>query len=215
MIHEVLVVGALQCNCSILGDEETREAIVIDPGDEVERILAILRKHNLKARYILNTHAHFDHVGNCCELKEVTGAEIWLHKADLPIYESAPRQAALFAMYGVKPVRVTAVDQFLQDADGLQVGKIATHAIHTPGHTPGSLSFHVPGSARNLLFAGDTLFNGSIGRTDLPGGDFRQILKSIRDRLFTFDDDTEVWPGHGPKTTIGWERRTNPFLQNL
>ena len=214
MIHEVLVVGALQCNCSILGDEETREAIVIDPGDEVERILAVLKKHTLKAKYILNTHAHFDHVGNCRELKETTGAEIWLHKADLPIYESAPRQAAMFAMYGVKPIRMTAVDQFMRDADGVQVGKIAAQVIHTPGHTPGSLSLHVPQSNSDVLFAGDTLFNGSIGRTDLPGGDFHQILKSIKDRLFAFDDDTEVWPGHGPKTTIGWERRTNPFLQD-
>ena len=215
MIHEVLVVGALQCNCSILGDEETREAIVIDPGDEVERILAILKRHNLTAKYIINTHAHFDHVGNCRELKEATGAEIWLHKADLPIYESAPRQAALFAMYGVKPIRMTAVDQFMRDADGVQVGKIAARVIHTPGHTPGSLSLHVPRSNSDVLFAGDTLFNGSIGRTDLPGGDFHQILKSIKDRLFIFDDDTEVWPGHGSKTTIGWERRTNPFLQDL
>jgi len=214
MIHEVLVVGALQCNCSILGDEETREAIVIDPGDEVERILAVLKKHTLKAKYILNTHAHFDHVGNCRELKEATGAEIWLHKADLPIYESAPRQAAMFAMYGVKPIRMTAVDQFMRDDDGVQVGKIAARVIHTPGHTPGSLSLHVPRSNSDVLFAGDTLFNGSIGRTDLPGGDFHQILKSIKDRLFAFDDDTEVWPGHGPKTTIGWERRTNPFLQD-
>lgn len=215
MIHEVLVVGALQCNCSILGDEETREAIVIDPGDEVERILAVLKKHKLTAKYILNTHAHFDHVGNCRELKEATGAEIWLHKADLPIYESAPRQAALFAMYGVKPIRMTAVDQFLKDSDGVQVGKIAAQVIHTPGHTPGSLSVHIPAGNRDTLFAGDTLFNGSIGRTDLPGGDFYQILKSIKERLLTFDDDTEVWPGHGPKTTIGWERRTNPFLQGL
>ena len=215
MIHEVLVVGALQCNCSILGDEETREAIVLDPGDEVERILAVLKKHKLKAKYILNTHAHFDHVGNCRELKEATGAEIWLHKADLPIYESAPRQAAMFAMYGVKPIRMTAVDQFMRDADGVQVGKIAAQVIHTPGHTPGSLSLHVPRSNSDVLFAGDTLFNGSIGRTDLPGGDFHQILKSIKDRLFAFDDDTEVWPGHGPKTTSDWERRTNPFLQDL
>ena len=151
MIHEVLVVGALQCNCSILGDEETREAIVIDPGDEVERILAVLKKHTLKAKYILNTHAHFDHVGNCRELKEATGAEIWLHKADLPIYESAPRQAALFAMYGVKPIRMTAVDQFMRDDDGVQVGKIAARVIHTPGHTPGSLSLHVPRSNRDVL----------------------------------------------------------------
>jgi len=215
MIHEVLAVGALQCNCSILGDEETRQAIVIDPGDEVERILTVLNTHNLRARYILNTHAHFDHVGNCCELKEATGAEIWLHKADLPIYETAPRQAELFAMYGVNPIRMAAVDLFPRDADGVSVGKIAAQLIHTPGHTPGSLSIHVPGGTKDTLFAGDTLFNGSIGRTDLPGGDFDQILRSIKERLLTLDDDTEVWPGHGPKTTIGRERRRNPFLQNL
>lgn len=215
MIHEVVVVGPLQCNCSVLGDEETREAIVIDPGDEVERILAVLKRHNLKARYIVNTHAHFDHVGNCCDLKEATGAEIWLHKADLPIYETAPRQAALFSLYGVRPIRMTAVDQYLKDADGLQVGKIAAQALHTPGHTPGSLSLHVPGDLRDILFAGDTLFSGSIGRTDLPGGDLHRLLKSIKDRMLTLDDATEVWPGHGPKTTIGRERRTNPFLQGL
>lgn len=215
MIHEVVVVGPLQCNCSILGDEGTREAIVIDPGDEVERILALLKQHNLQAKYIINTHAHFDHVGNCCDLKEATGARIWLHKADQPIYESAPRQAALFAMYGVKPIRMTGVDQWLRDADGVQVGRIAAQVIHTPGHTPGSLSLHVPGSAADILFAGDTLFNGSIGRTDLPGGDLHQILTSIKGRLLALDDDTVVWPGHGPKTTIGRERRTNPFLQDL
>jgi hydroxyacylglutathione hydrolase len=215
MIHEVLVVGPLQCNCSILGDEKTREAIVIDPGDEVERILEVLKRHKLKVKYILNTHAHFDHVGNCCELKEATGAEIWLHRADLPIYESAPQQAELFAGYGVEPIRLCPVDRFVKDADGVQVGTIAAEFLHTPGHTPGSLSIHVPGNAKSILFPGDTLFAGSIGRTDLPEGDFQQILKSIKERLLTLDDDTEVWPGHGPKTTIGWERRTNPFLQDL
>jgi len=215
MIHEVLVVGALQCNCSILGDEDTREAIVVDPGDEVERILAVLKKHRLQAKTIINTHAHFDHVGSCADLKEVTGAAIWLHRADLSIYETAPRQAQMFAEYGVDPVRVTPVDQFIRDGDGLQVGKLAAQIIHTPGHTPGSLSLHLPGSARDLLLAGDTLFQGSIGRTDLPGGDFDQILKSIKDRLLRLDDETEVWPGHGPRTTIGRERRTNPFLRGL
>jgi glyoxylase-like metal-dependent hydrolase (beta-lactamase superfamily II) len=215
MIHEVLVVGALQCNCSILGDEETHEAIVIDPGDEVERILAILKRHDLKAKYILNTHAHFDHVGNCCDLKEATGAEIWLHKADLAIYDSAPQQAEFFAPYGVEPIRISPVDRFVRDADGVQVGKLAAQVIHTPGHTPGSLSIHLPGSANNIVFAGDTLFFGSIGRTDLPGGDFHRMMKSIKERLLTLDDDTLVWPGHGPKTTIGHERRTNPFIQDL
>jgi glyoxylase-like metal-dependent hydrolase (beta-lactamase superfamily II) len=215
MIHEVLVVGALQCNCSILGDEETREAIVVDPGDEVERILAVLRKHQLRAKVIINTHAHFDHVGDCAELKEATGASIWLHRADLSIYEAAPRLAEMFAEYGVDPVRVTPVDQFIRDGDGLQIGKLAAQIIHTPGHTPGSLSLHVPDSARDVLLAGDTLFQGGIGRTDLPGGDFDQILKSIKDRLLRLDDETVVWPGHGPKTSIGRERRTNPFLQGL
>ena len=118
-------------------------------------------------------------------------------------------------MYGVRPIRMTAVDQFIRDADGVQVGTIGAQVIHTPGHTPGSLSIHVPGSAADTLFAGDTLFSGSIGRTDLPGGDFRQILKSIKERLLTLDDDTVVWPGHGPQTTIGQERRSNPFLQDL
>jgi glyoxylase-like metal-dependent hydrolase (beta-lactamase superfamily II) len=215
MIHEVLPVGPLQCNCSILGDETTREAIVIDPGDEVERILAVLAAHDLRVRYIVNTHAHFDHVGNCCELKQATGAEIWLHKGDLPIYETAPRQAAAFADYGVKPIHLAPVDRYLADADGLQVGRIAAEAIHTPGHTPGSLSLHVPGADRHMLFAGDTLFRDSIGRTDLPGGDMHQILRSIRDRLLCLDDQTEVWPGHGPMTTIGRERRRNPFLRDL
>jgi glyoxylase-like metal-dependent hydrolase (beta-lactamase superfamily II) len=215
MIHEVLAVGPLQCNCSILGDETTREAIVIDPGDEVERILAVLAARDLRARYIVNTHAHFDHVGNCRELKEATGAEIWLHKSDLPIYETAPRQAAAFATYGVKPISLAPVDHYLADADGVQVGTIAAEAIHTPGHTPGSLSLYVPGTDRNVLFAGDTLFRDSIGRTDLPGGDMHQILRSIRDRLLRLDDQTEVWPGHGPMTTIGRERRLNPFLRNL
>ncbi len=215
MIHEVLTVGPLQCNCQILGDKATREAIVIDPGDEVERILALLRKHDLRVRYIVNTHAHFDHVGNCRELKEATGAEIWLHRADLPTYETAPRQAALFADYGVKPIHLAPVDRYLGDADGLQVGSIAAEAIHTPGHTPGSLSLHVPAGDRNVLFAGDTLFRDSIGRTDLPGGDMEEILRSIRERLLRLDDETEVWPGHGPKTTIGRERRLNPFLRDL
>ena len=212
MIHEVIVVGPLQCNCSVLGDEETREAIIIDPGDEVERILAVLKKHRLTAKTIINTHAHFDHVGNCCELKEATGAEIWLHKADLAMYETAPRQAALFAMYGVRPIRLMPVDQPVTDGDGIRIGKLAAQIIHTPGHTPGSLGLLVPGSSLDKVFAGDTLFSGSVGRTDLPGGDFDRLLKSIRERLLVLDDDTEVWPGHGPKTTIGRERRSNPFL---
>ena len=215
MIHEVLTVGALQCNCSILGDEETHEAIVVDPGDEVERILAVLTRHGLTAKYILNTHAHFDHVWNCCELKEATGAEIWLHKADLPIYDSAPRQAELFAAYGVGPIRLSPVDRFIQDADDLLIGTLAAQVVHTPGHSPGSVGLLVPGSAYNTLFAGDTLFSGSIGRTDLPGGDFRQMMRSIKERLITLDDETLIWPGHGPKTTIGHERRTNPFIQDL
>jgi glyoxylase-like metal-dependent hydrolase (beta-lactamase superfamily II) len=215
MIHEVLSVGPLQCNCSVLGDETTREAIVIDPGDEVERILEVVRKHHLQVKYILNTHAHFDHVGRCQDLKEATGAEVWLHRADLPIYETAPRQAALFADYGVKAIRLATPDGFLTDADGVRVGSLVAEVIHTPGHTPGSLSLHVPGDTRNLLLAGDTLFRDSVGRTDLPGGDAQRLVRSIRDRLLCLDDDTEVWPGHGPRTTIGHERRRNPFLQDL
>lgn len=211
MIHEILVVGPLQCNCSILGDEETREAIVIDPGDEVRQILDILAHHNLTLKYIINTHAHFDHVGNVHELREATGAQVFLHREDLPIYEAVPRQAMFF---GLRAPTITPVDSYIKDGEGVQVGKIAAQAIHTPGHTPGSISIQVPGE-KETLFAGDTLFNGSIGRTDLPGGDFEAIMRSIKERLLPFDDETVVIPGHGPVTTMGWERRYNPFLREF
>jgi len=215
MIHEVLTVGPLQCNCSILGDEETQDAIVIDPGDEVERILGRLKAHDLRLRYILNTHAHFDHIGNCAELKAATGAEILLHQDDLSLYQAAPGQAQLFAGYGVGRIRIAPVDRFVRDAESIQIGKVEGRILHTPGHSPGSLGLLVPAGAGDLLLAGDTLFQGSVGRTDLPGGDYEQLLRSIQKQLLCLDDDTLVWPGHGPRTTIGRERRSNPFLRGL
>jgi glyoxylase-like metal-dependent hydrolase (beta-lactamase superfamily II) len=213
MIHEVLVVGALQCNCSILGDEETREAIVVDPGDEVEAVLAALDKHGLKCRVILNTHTHIDHVGGNHTLRERTGARLMLHEKDLPLYDMLHLQAELLG--GMMPVPSRApVDEHIHQGDRVRAGGLEAEVLHTPGHTPGSLCFHVEGAAP-LLLSGDTLFAGSIGRTDLWGGDYDEELASIRTRLLALDDGTRVIPGHGPETSIGRERRRNPFLAGL
>jgi len=209
MIHEVLSVGMLACNCSILGDESTREAVVIDPGDEVERVQKILAEHGLHAKYIVATHAHIDHVGGIEKLKHATGAAVLMHEADLPLYQNLALQAEWL---GVPPPGVVNVDQFLKEGDTLRCGALTLEVLHTPGHSPGSLSLHLPGEKQGIL-SGDTLFQGSIGRTDLWGGSFDEILRSIRYRLLIFPDATPVFPGHGPATTIGEERESNPFLQ--
>ena len=203
MIHEILPVGMLACNCSIVGDEETGEAIVIDPGDEVERVQEVLARHKLRAKYIVATHAHIDHVGGLEGLKRATGAAVLMHAGDLPLYENLAIQAEWL---GVPPPGVATVDQFLKEGDTLRIGSHVLEVLHTPGHSPGSLSLHLPGE-QEKLFSGDTLFQGSIGRTDLWGGSYEEILRSIHDRLLVF-------PGHGPETVIGWERETNPFLGN-
>jgi len=211
MIHEILPVGMLACNCSILGDEQTGEAVVIDPGDEVERVQEVLSRHDLKVRYIVATHAHIDHVGGIEKLKKATGAAVLLHAGDLPLYQNLALQAAWL---GVLPPGAVDVDQFLKDGDTLRWGSCRLQVLHTPGHSPGSLSLHLSGDQARI-FSGDTLFQGSIGRTDLWGGSFDQILGSIRGTLLRFPDDTPVFPGHGPATTIGDERETNPFLQGI
>lgn len=211
MIHEILPVGMLACNCSIIGDEETGEAVVIDPGDEVERVQEILARHNLNAKYIVVTHAHIDHVGGIEKLKQATGAAVLMHKDDLPLYENLAMQAAWL---GVRPPGITEVDQFLREGDTVRWGSLALEVLHTPGHSPGSLSLHLPGEHKRI-FSGDTLFQGSIGRTDLWGGSFDDILRSIQTTLLRFPDETSVFPGHGPPTTIGEEREYNPFLQGL
>ena len=211
MIHEILPVGLLQCNCSIVGDESSGEAIVIDPGDEIERVQEILTRHNLKAKYIVATHAHIDHVGGIEKLQRATGATVLMHRDDLPLYQNMAIQAALL---GVRTPGAVKVDDLLKPGDVLRWGSLALEVMHTPGHSPGSVSLHLPGESRRI-FSGDTLFQGSIGRTDLWGGDYKQILQSIRNSLLPFPDQTPVYPGHGQPTTIGEERESNPFLQGL
>ena len=216
LIHEVLPVGWLQCNCSIIGDPATREAIVLDPGDEVDRITALLNRHKLRVKAIVSTHAHIDHVGGLRKLHDLTGAPVMMHPDDLPLYQAMDTQAAWI---GMRPPELTEVHQLLKEGDAVRWGAFEAHVMHTPGHTPGSLCLFVPRDAGKValpsphLFAGDTLFAGSIGRTDLWGGSFEEIMRSLRGKLLTLPDETLVYPGHGPATTIGRERASNPFLQ--
>ena len=210
MIHEILPVGMLQCNCSIFGDEQSREALVIDPGDEIQRVLAILAKHQLRVKATIITHAHIDHIGGAQKLKAATGAPVYMNANDQPLSEQLDTQAAWLGM--ATPER-TKIDVDAREGEKVALGPAEFHVLHTPGHTQGSISLWIP--AENKLIAGDTLFLDSIGRTDLPGGDYEQILRSIHDKLLPLDDSTAVTPGHGPNTTIGRERARNPFLQGL
>jgi glyoxylase-like metal-dependent hydrolase (beta-lactamase superfamily II) len=207
MIHEVLPVGVLQCNCSILGDEASREAIVVDPGDDIPRIMAVLARHKLTVKQILITHAHIDHIAGAARLKKLTGAPILYNPNDLPLVKMMDAQAAWL---GMEPPEVTPPDDTLDDGRIIAITGLAGNILHTPGHTQGSVCLHLP--AQNLLIAGDTLFAGSAGRTDLPGGDGPMLLRSIHNKLLPLPDATIVIPGHGPRTTIGQERESNPFL---
>jgi hydroxyacylglutathione hydrolase len=210
MILETFPVGPLQCNCTILGDEAAGEAIVIDPGDEVGRIHRRLSELGLKLKQILITHGHIDHVGGALKLKRLTGAPILMNEADLEQLALMDKQAAWL---GVETPETASPDEAL--ANGKQVGlaNYTAEVLHTPGHTQGSVCLHF--APLNLLIAGDTLFAGSIGRTDLPGGNTEQILESIRERLLSLPDATRVIPGHGPATTIAVERRGNPYVRGL
>ena len=210
MIHEILPVGMLQCNCSILGDEASREAIVIDPGDNIDQILEILARLNLKVKAIVITHAHIDHIGGAAKLKAATGAPVYMNDNDAPLYDALETQAGWL---GIPTPGRTEIDSPLRDGDLLRLGATELLALHTPGHTQGSVSLWIP--SENKLLAGDTLFRDSIGRTDLPGGDGRMILQSIQGKLMTLPDDAIVIPGHGQSTTIGREKKFNPFLRNL
>lgn len=258
----------LQCNCSIIGDPETREALVVDPGDEVTRILDLIGRYQLTVSAIVSTHAHIDHVGGLCKLHQYTGAPVLMHRDDLPLYQAMEMQAAFL---GIAPPDLTEIDQLLKEGDILRWGSLEAKVIHTPGHTPGSVSLYLPHevkkdtapeapavdvpkdgeedekeegedfqeeetaeeseeeaereglteSAKPLivvprapqLFSGDTLFAGSIGRTDLWGGSMDQIMDSLRTKLLHLPDETIVFPGHGPVTSIGHERELNPFLR--
>ena len=245
LIHEIIPVGMLQCNCSILGDPTTREAIVVDPGDEVERVLEILRRHDLKVRAIVSTHTHIDHVGGLAGLHAATGAPVLIHKDDLELYSNLEMQANWL---GVATPETMRIQDFVKEGDTLRWGGFTARVLHTPGHTPGSISLvverrtaaeiaspeagerhgahghahahpatkqapHDAATETSRLIAGDTLFQGSIGRTDLWGGSFKDILKSIHDKLLTLPDETLVTPGHGANTTIGAERAHNPYLR--
>jgi glyoxylase-like metal-dependent hydrolase (beta-lactamase superfamily II) len=210
MIHEILPVGVLQCNCSIFGDETTRHAIVIDPGDEIQRILAVLQRHSLTATAIVITHAHIDHIGGAQKLKLATGAPVYMNLQDTELQAMLDVQATWL---GMRTPEAVAIDAPLKDGDKLLIGATEVHVLHTPGHTPGSICLWMP--AERKLVAGDTLFRDSIGRTDLPGGNSRQILQSIHDQLLPLPGDTEVFPGHGESTTIAREKRSNYFLQGL
>jgi hydroxyacylglutathione hydrolase len=208
MILETFPVGPLQCNCTLLGDEETREAIVIDPGDEIGRIHRRLTTLGLSLKQILITHAHIDHVGGALRLKALTGAPIYLNENDLPLLQMMAAQAAWL---GVDSPETAPPDEPLNDGQRVGLANYPAQIIHTPGHTQGSICLYF--APLKMILAGDTLFAGSIGRTDLPGGNPEQIIDSIHSRLLTLPDDTKVVPGHGPTTTIGAERKTNPFLQ--
>jgi hydroxyacylglutathione hydrolase len=210
MIHEIFPVGPLGCNCSILADETTRRATVIDPGEDVERIVAVLERHGLQVEQIVITHGHIDHVGGAAKLKRRTGAPIYMNQRDLPLLQMMEIQAGWL---GVATPETVPPDVDASDLLALRIAESPAQVLHTPGHTEGSICLHLP--ERELLLAGDTLFAGSIGRTDLPGGDLKKILRSLHDRLLPLPETTRVIPGHGAATTIGQERETNPFLTGL
>jgi|SRR6266404_7729590 len=213
MILETFPVGLLQCNCSVFGDESTGEALVIDPGDEIARVVAVLAKHKLRVKMIAVTHAHIDHIGGAKKLRDLTGAPVYMNTADAELYDMLDTQAAWIGMR--QAPEQGPIDASLNDGDKLIVGSATGTVLHTPGHTQGSVSLYFPLTNEKRLFAGDTLFEGSIGRTDLPGGNGKQILRSIRDKLLVLPEETIVVPGHGGLTTIGDERDSNPFLQDL
>jgi glyoxylase-like metal-dependent hydrolase (beta-lactamase superfamily II) len=212
MIREILPVGALQCNCTVFGDETTREAIVVDPGDgsDLARLEAVLAKHQLRVKAIVITHAHIDHLGGANKLRASTGAPVWMNASD---HELSLRLDMQAAWLGMPEPESPVIDEDARDGATLHLSGTEFHVLHTPGHTPGSMCLYAP--ALQVLAAGDTLFLDSVGRTDLPGGDGHALFRSIKTKLLKLPDETEVICGHGPRTTIGRERNRNPFLRGL
>lgn len=211
MIVESFGVGPLQCNCTILADDTTNEAIVIDGGDGVDAVLERLNARGLKATLLVHTHAHIDHIFDVGRLRDETNGRALLHPGDLPLYRALPEQARAFGLW--PDARIVDLDGDLRDGDVLSAGSIRAEVLHTPGHTPGSVCFAASAGDETLLVTGDTLFAGAIGRWDLGGTSMEDIVASIHAKLMDYPDATRVIPGHGPHTTIGHERGTNPFLQ--
>ncbi len=207
LVFDSLETGPLATNCYIVGDSETRQAAVVDPGGHVGAIRSALDRHGLTCKYIVNTHAHFDHVGGNAELKKATGAELLIHPAEADWLLQLEAQARMF---GLSAAASPAADRTLGEGDVLSLGELRLEVRHTPGHSPGSVSLVLAGQKKILV--GDLVFAGSIGRTDLPGGSFEELRQSVFDKIFCHPDDTALYPGHGPATTVGRERRTNPFL---
>ncbi len=205
MIIKTLPVGPIMANCYILGCEETKEAAVIDPGDEADRILTALAKEKLTVKVIINTHGHFDHVGANRKMKDVTGAPILIHAGDEPMLDQLSSAAASF---GLSSENSPPPDKTLNDGDTVSFGKITLSVLHTPGHSPGGISLHTG----DHVFVGDLLFSGSIGRTDLPGGDYNTLVKSVHEKIFPLGDSVTVHSGHGPDTSVGREKKSNPFV---
>ncbi|MBS1120242.1 MAG: fold metallo-hydrolase [Deltaproteobacteria bacterium] len=211
LLRETFPAGQFQCNCTILACGDTKDAVIIDPGGEVERIAEIVAQYDLSVTSIIHTHAHLDHIYCTRDVKEAHGGTVCLHQGDGFLYDGFAMQAGMFG-WQVRPT--VPVERWIVDGDRVQLGHQTLEVIHTPGHTPGSVCFEVSdGDAGRLLFAGDTLFRRSIGRTDLPGGDSATLTRSIRERLYTRDLDTVVIPGHGPSTVLGDEARGNPFVR--
>jgi hydroxyacylglutathione hydrolase len=205
VILKTLVVGPIQANCYILGCERTNLAGVIDPGGDANRILMVLAKEGLRLVYIINTHGHFDHTTDNKRLKEVTGAQLVIHRADAPMIMN---QSEKGSMWGIRIENSPAPDRYVEEGDMIAFGDISLKVLHTPGHSAGGISLFTD----KMVFVGDTLFAGSIGRTDFPGGDYKSLIRHVREKIFTLGDDVVVYPGHGPRTTVGQERQTNPFF---
>jgi glyoxylase-like metal-dependent hydrolase (beta-lactamase superfamily II) len=210
LLRETFPAGPLQCNCSVLACGDTKDAIIVDPGGETERIAQIVAHYDLTVRAIVHTHAHLDHIFATRDVKEAHGGAVCLHQGDAFLYDAMAMQAAMFG-WQVRPG--VPVERWIAHGDRIELGKHALDVVHTPGHTPGSVCFALEGDGQRVMFAGDTLFRRGIGRTDLPGGDGAQIVRSIRERLYTRDLDTVVIPGHGPSTSLGDEARANPFVR--